>query len=53
MNRCAVLMYQQEFAQRLYAKPGTPLFCRLSLNCQLLAKVDHLIKVPLSTTDFC
>jgi len=43
--RCAVLMYQREFAQRLYAKPGTPLFCRLSLNTQLLAKVDHLIKV--------
>ena len=43
--RCAVLMYQREFALRLVAKPGSPLFCRLSLNTQLLSKVDHLIKV--------
>lgn len=43
--RCAVLMYQREFAMRLVAKPGTPLFCRLSLNAQLLARVDHIIKV--------
>lgn len=43
--RCAVLMFQREFAMRLVAKSGTPLFCRLSLNTQLLAKVDHLIKV--------
>lgn len=43
--RCAVLMYQKEFAQRLYAKTGSTLYCRLSVNCQLLAKVDHLIKV--------
>ncbi len=45
MFRCAVLMFQQEFALRLCAKPGSPLFCRLSLNTQLLGKVDHLIKV--------
>ncbi len=43
--RCAVLMYQREFALRLCAKPGSEFFCRLSLNTQLLAKVDHLIKV--------
>jgi len=43
--RCAVLMFQREFAMRLVAKPGTALFCRLSLNTQLLSKVDHLIKV--------
>lgn len=43
--RCAVLMFQKEFAQRLVAKPGTELFCRLSLNTQLLARTDHLIKV--------
>lgn len=30
---------------RLCAKPGTELYCRLSLNAQLLSKVDHLIKV--------
>lgn len=43
--RCAVLMFQQEFAQRLIAKPGDKLYCRLSANVQLLAKVDHLMKV--------
>jgi 18S rRNA (adenine1779-N6/adenine1780-N6)-dimethyltransferase len=30
---------------RLVAKPGSDLYCRLSVNVQLLAKVDHLIKV--------
>jgi len=43
--RCAVLMYQREFALRLIAKPGDNLFCRLSLNAQLLAKVSHVMKV--------
>ncbi|XP_063962465.1 probable dimethyladenosine transferase [Lytechinus pictus] len=43
--RCAVLMFQQEFAQRLVAKPGDKLYCRLSINTQLLARVDHLMKV--------
>ena len=27
------------------AKPGSELYCRLSVNVQLLAKVDHLMKV--------
>ena len=45
MFRCAVLMFQREFAQRLIAKPGSNMYCRLSVNVQLLAKVDHLIKV--------
>jgi len=43
--RCAILMFQREFALRLVAKPGDSLYCRLSVNCQLLAKCDHLIKV--------
>lgn len=43
--RCAVLMLQREFAQRLVAKPGDKLFCRLSINTQLLARVDLLMKV--------
>ncbi|XP_071851515.1 dimethyladenosine transferase-like [Apostichopus japonicus] len=43
--RCAVLMFQQEFAQRMVAKPGDKLYCRLSINTQLLAKVNHLMKV--------
>jgi len=43
--RVAVLMFQQEFAERLVAKPGSKLYGRLSANVQLLAKVDHLMKV--------
>ena len=44
-HRCAVLMFQREFAQRLFAKPGDKMYCRLSANTQLLARVDHLMKV--------
>lgn len=43
--RCAILMFQREFAHRLVAKPGEKLYCRLSINTQLLARVDLLIKV--------
>ncbi|CAK9833537.1 Probable dimethyladenosine transferase [Anthophora retusa] len=43
--RCAVLMFQREFAERLVAKPGDKLYCRLSINTQLLARVDLLMKV--------
>ncbi|OZJ04993.1 putative dimethyladenosine transferase [Bifiguratus adelaidae] len=45
MFRCAVLMFQREFAMRLVAKPGDELYCRLSVNVQLYAKVDHVMKV--------
>jgi 18S rRNA (adenine1779-N6/adenine1780-N6)-dimethyltransferase len=45
MFRCAVLMFQEEFALRLSARPGESLYCRLSVNTQLLAKVDQLLKV--------
>jgi len=43
--KCAVLMVQREYAQRLVAQPGDKLYCRLSVNTQLLARVDHLMKV--------
>ncbi|XP_008783008.1 ribosomal RNA small subunit methyltransferase [Phoenix dactylifera] len=43
--RCAVIMFQREFAMRLVAKPGDSLYCRLSVNTQLLARVSHLLKV--------
>lgn len=43
--RCAVLMFQLEFAQRLVAKPGDKLYCRLSANTQLLARVDMLMRI--------
>lgn len=45
LYRCAVIMFQEEFAMRLSARPGDDLYCRLSVNTQLLAKVDQLIKV--------
>ncbi|CAA7410885.1 unnamed protein product [Spirodela intermedia] len=43
--RCAVIMFQREFAMRLVANPGDNLYCRLSVNTQLLARVHHLLKV--------
>lgn len=43
--RCAVLMFQKEFALRLVAKADNELYCRLSVNVQLLAKVEHLMKI--------
>lgn len=43
--KCAVLMFQREFALRLVAKPGDKMYCRLSINTQLLARVDHLMKI--------
>eukprot|EP01095_Lingulamoeba_sp_RSL-Kostka_P016230 TRINITY_DN7871_c0_g1_i1.p1 TRINITY_DN7871_c0_g1~~TRINITY_DN7871_c0_g1_i1.p1 ORF type:complete len:314 (+),score=92.52 TRINITY_DN7871_c0_g1_i1:52-993(+) len=43
--RHAVLMFQREFALRLIANPGDELYCRLSINTQLLSDVTHVIKV--------
>ncbi|THU64688.1 hypothetical protein C4D60_Mb01t29080 [Musa balbisiana] len=43
--RGAVVMFQREFAMRLVANPGDALYCRLSVNTQLLARVSHLLKV--------
>eukprot|EP01111_Echinosteliopsis_oligospora_P004828 TRINITY_DN17917_c0_g1_i1.p1 TRINITY_DN17917_c0_g1~~TRINITY_DN17917_c0_g1_i1.p1 ORF type:complete len:307 (-),score=65.53 TRINITY_DN17917_c0_g1_i1:23-943(-) len=43
--RSAVLMFQREFALRLAAQPGDPLYCRLTVNTQLLSRVQHLMKV--------
>lgn len=43
--RTCVLMFQREFAMRLFAKPGDKLYSRLSVNCQMWAKVDHVMKV--------
>lgn len=45
MFRCAVILVQEEFALRLSARPGEAMYCRLSVNTQLLAKVDQLLKV--------
>jgi 18S rRNA (adenine1779-N6/adenine1780-N6)-dimethyltransferase len=43
--RTAILMFQREFAMRLVARPGDDLYCRLSVNVQLLAKVKHIMKI--------
>jgi len=43
--RTAVLMFQREFALRLVAPAGDPLYCRLSVNTQLLSKATHVMKV--------
>ena len=43
--RCAYIMFQREFAERLVARPGSSNYCRLSVSVQLLAQVDHVLKV--------
>ncbi|KAL9106494.1 MAG: hypothetical protein Q9227_008473 [Pyrenula ochraceoflavens] len=43
--RVCILMFQREFAMRLFAKPGDKLYSRLSVNVQMWAKVDHIMKV--------
>ncbi|ANB15175.1 Dim1p [Sugiyamaella lignohabitans] len=43
--RVSILMFQREFALRLLARPGDTLYCRLSVNVQMWAKVTHIMKV--------
>eukprot|EP00914_Ancora_sagittata_P017690 GHVO01034761.1.p1 GENE.GHVO01034761.1~~GHVO01034761.1.p1 ORF type:complete len:280 (+),score=74.12 GHVO01034761.1:86-841(+) len=43
--RCAVLMFQREFAERLLARAGDKCYCRLSLNVQLYCDVVRVCKV--------
>lgn len=43
--KCAVLMFQREFALRVCALPGSEAYCRLSVNAQLLARCSHLMKI--------
>jgi len=43
--RCAILMFQREFALRLIARPDTELWSRLGANVQLYAKVDLIMHV--------
>lgn len=43
--RVCVLMFQREFAMRLFAKPGDKLYSRLSVNAQMWARIDHVMKV--------
>ena len=43
--RTCILMFQREFAMRLFANPGDKLYSRLSVNAQMWAKIDHIMKV--------
>ncbi|KAJ1606713.1 Dim1p-like ERMB/KSGA methylase [Cryptosporidium canis] len=43
--RCAVLMFQEEFALRLLAEPGDKHYCRLSVNTRLFSRVTRVCKV--------
>ncbi|KAF1833197.1 rRNA adenine dimethylase [Decorospora gaudefroyi] len=43
--RACILMFQREFAMRLFAKPGEKLYSRLSVNVQMWSKVSHIMKV--------
>jgi hypothetical protein len=42
-------MYQHEFAMRLVARPGDPMYSRLAANTQLLSRCDAaaLLVLPL------
>lgn len=43
--KCAVVMFQKEFAERLVAQVGDPLYGRLAVNVQLYCKVHRVCKV--------
>jgi len=45
MFRCAVLMFQKEFAERLVAKVGESQYGRLAINVSLFVKVTSVCKV--------
>lgn len=43
--KCAYIMFQREFAERLLARPGCSEYSRLSVSVQILAKVSHVLKI--------
>lgn len=43
--RCAVIMFQKEFAERLVAQPGDKSYGRLALNTRLFAKISTVCSV--------
>ncbi|KAL9047016.1 MAG: hypothetical protein Q9214_000302 [Letrouitia sp. 1 TL-2023] len=43
--RVCILTFQREFASRLFAISGSPLYSRLSVNVQMWAQVTHIMKV--------
>jgi 18S rRNA (adenine1779-N6/adenine1780-N6)-dimethyltransferase len=38
-------MFQREFAQRLVARPGEPMYGRLAANAQFWSRITHILKV--------
>ncbi len=42
----AVLMYQEEFAERLMAQPGSEEYSRLSIGVRYLAEIERVMRVP-------
>lgn len=43
--RTCILTFQHEFAQRLFARAGSTLYSRLSVNTQMWATVTHIMKI--------
>merc|ERR1711935_1082115 len=43
--RCAILMFQKGFADRLCAQPGDKVYSRLTVAVQTLARCDRIMKV--------
>lgn len=43
--KCAYILVQKEFGDRLIARPGSTEYSRLSVIVQLLANVEHVMKV--------
>lgn len=43
--RCAYILVQKEFGDRMMARPGSDDYSRLSVIVQLLSRVDHVMKV--------
>lgn len=43
--KCAYILVQKEFGARLFARPGSPDYSRLSVIVQLLAHIEHVMKV--------
>ena len=43
--RVCILMFQREFALRLFARPGDSFYSRLSVNAQMWAHIDHVMNV--------
>lgn len=43
--RTCILTFQLEFAQRLFARPGSALYSRLSVNTQMWATVTNIMKI--------